>query len=621
MGDGMTQLDDVARKRTLPGRLSAFARDRGEAPALRQKQLGIWEEISWQQYYRRTCGVARMLWQLGVRPSDHVAILSDNRPEWLFADLAVQAIGARSAGIYQTSPAADVRYVLEHCTARVLFCEDQEQVDKLMELSRVAERGGETLLPKLEHIVVFDPRGTRGYEEPRLRPFDAFLEEGLRLFDAEPSFMEERLAALDPSAPSMVVYTSGTTGQPKGALISSANVCEPADSIAKQYGVTDRDMVLSYLPMCHVAEKIYSVFLPLSTGLIVHFGESIDTVQEDLREVSPTLFLGVPRIWEKMHASLMIRMKSSSWLKRTLFFHFVDKGNAIAAREREGKRNALDSIQLALGEALVFRALQERLGLRRCRIPMSGAAPIAQELLGWFHGVGIPIYEGFGMTELAGASHFNRPGDFKLGSVGQPLPVVEQRIAEDGEILLRGVCVFIGYLHNDDATRAMIDDEGWLHTGDIGEIDDKGFLRITGRKKEIIITAGGKNLSPERIENALKTSPYIKEVVAIGDKRSFVSALVQIEYDTVGDWAQRRGMPYTAYPDLAGKAEVLQLVESEIERCNALLGRVEQVRKFRILPKELHQDDGELTATQKVRRRVVSDKYGELIAGMYGGGS
>ena len=609
----IASLDEKTLRATLPGRLAWFAKQRADKPALRHKHLGIWEEITWAQYYERTSAVARALWERGLRSGGHAGILSDNRPEWLFADLAIQALGARSVGVYQTSPAADVQYVLSHSRSTALFCEDQEQVDKLMEIG-----GG---LPELKHIIVFEPRGTRGYADPRLQSFDDFLAEGMRLLEREPGFMHERLAALDPSSASMIVYTSGTTGQPKGAMLCSNNVCEPTDAIAKMLNVTEKDAVLSYLPLCHVAEKIYSVNLPLATGLVVHFGESIDTVQEDLREVSPTVFLGVPRIWEKMHASLLIRMKSSSWLKRTLFFYFVNKGVELERKKRHGKSSPLDALIRAAGDVLVFRALQERLGLRRCRVPGSGAAPIAPELLEWFHGVGVPIYEGFGMTELAGGSHFNRPSMYKLGTVGPSIEGVTQRLAEDGEILLRGKCVFMGYLHNEEATRAMIDEEGWLHTGDIGETDADGYLKITGRKKEIIITAGGKNLSPERIENALKTSAFIKEAVAIGDKRNFVSALVQIEYDTVGDWAQRQSLPYTSYPDLASKPEVIKLIEEEVERCNALLGRVEQVRKVKILPKELHQDNGELTATQKVRRKVVSERYADLIAGMYRGGA
>jgi long-chain acyl-CoA synthetase len=607
-----TTLNDAELLQTLPGRLARFAKLRPERPALREKTLGIWQEISWAEYYQNVSATARMLWELGVRPGDHVAILSDNCPEWLYADLGAQAIGARSAGVYQTSPASDVAFIVNHSRARVLFCEDQEQMDKVMEVRAD--------LPTLQQIVVIDPRGTRGYDEPRMQGWQGFLARGKALLEAEPGFMDERLRALDPTAPSMVVYTSGTTGQPKGAMICSANVLQSVESVVGMFGATDQDQVLSYLPLCHVAEKIYSVFLPLVSGLVVHFGESIDTVQEDLREVSPTIFLGVPRIWEKMHASLLIRMQNSSPLKKKLFFHFVHKGKEIAARRRRGESSPTDAITWALGDLLVFRPLQERLGLRRCRVPSSGAAPIAAELLEWFHGVGVPIYEGFGMTELAGASHFNPPGDFKLGTVGRVLPSLEHRIGEDGEILVRGPSVFKGYLHNEAATREMIDDDGWLHTGDIGEIDAQGFLKITGRKKELIITAGGKNISPERIENALKTSPFIKEAVALGDRKNFIAALVQIEYDTVGDWAQRQNLPYTSYGDLAGKPEVVKLVEEEVQRCNELLARVEQVRKFRILPKELHQDDGELTATQKVRRRVVVTKYEEIVSGLYKGG-
>ncbi|MDD9936623.1 MAG: AMP-dependent synthetase/ligase, partial [Myxococcales bacterium] len=409
--------------------------------------------------------------------------------------------------------------------------------------------------------------------------------------------------------------------KPKGAMIGSANVTRYTDDFVKLVGATEDDLILSYLPLCHVAEKIYSVFLPLATGLVVHFGESIDTIQQDLPEVSPTIFLGVPRIWERNHAALMIKMQNSSPLKKKLFFHFTAKGAEIKKKERDGKPlSAGDKLNWWLGDKLVFRPLQERLGLRRCRLPGSGAAPISPELLEWFHGVGIPIGEGFGMTELAGASHFNMPEDFKIGTVGRPIGSIEQKIEQDGEICIRGDNVFIGYLHNEEATRHTIDEEGWLHTGDIGEIDEDGFLRITGRKKEIIITAGGKNISPEKIENALKTSPYVKEAVAIGDQRKFISALVQIDYDSVGDWAQRRDMPYTSYADLAAKPDVVKLVEEELKKANDILARVENVRSFKILPKELHEDDGELTATQKVRRSAISERYGELIESIYRGG-
>jgi len=600
----------AALQSTLPGQLAALAASRPDDVALREKRLGIWQEISWKNYLAEVAATGRMLRELGVGPGDHVAILSDNRPEWLFADLASQGIGARAVGIYQTNPPADVAYILQHSGSRVLFCEDQEQVDKVLEL------GAET--PELQHIVVFDPRGTRSYDEARLRPWSEFIARGRELLATEPGWFLDEIERRRPAEPTMVVYTSGTTGQPKGALLSSKNVVATARSMAPVLGLQQGDSLLSYLPLCHVAEKIFSLFLPLSTGAVVHFGESIATVREDLRDVSPTIFLGVPRIWEKVHASVLIKMQDSSWLKRTLFDFFSRKGRAAAERRLAGKARLTDRVTRLLGDLLVFRALQEQLGLRRCHLPCSGAAPISRDLLLWFHGIGVPIVEGYGMTECGGVSHITPPGRAHLGSVGPVIEGTQCRIADDGEILLRGDNVFAGYLHNPEATEDTVRD-GWLHTGDIGEEDANGYLRITGRKKEIIITAGGKNLSPEKIENALKTSPYLREAVAIGDGRKFISALVQVDYETTASWADRRDLPYTSYADLTGKDEVRALVGEEIGRANELLAHVEQVREFTILGKELHQDDGELTATQKVRRQAVMQIYGELIEAMYGG--
>jgi long-chain acyl-CoA synthetase len=590
----------------LAGRLHRFAATRGADVAIREKRLGVWRELTFGDY---DAAVRRAAWALsraGVGPGDHVAILSDNRPEWLYADLGAQAIGARAVGIYQTNPAADVAYVLAHCGARVLFCEDQEQVDKA-----VAVRA-ET--PSVERVVVIDPRGTRHTGDPRLVSYEDFL---AAAGEPDAAWYEAELARRDPDEPAMIVYTSGTTGPPKGAMLSNRNVLFGAEDVARMVGLSPKDSLLSYLPLCHVAEKIFTLFLPLSVGCTVHFGESIETVTADLREVSPTVFLGVPRIWEKMHAGVTLRMKDASWLKRTLFDVFTRRGAAAVARRLEGRETVGDRVMHRLGDLLVFRPLQERLGLRRCRMPISGAAPISPELLRWFHGVGIHILEGYGQTEGAGVSHINLPGAVRLGTVGRPLPQVECRLAGDGEILVRGANVFRGYLHNPDATRDTVDEEGWLHTGDVGSVDGDGYLSITGRKKEILITSGGKNLSPERIENALKTSPFIKEAVAIGDRRNFVSALVQIEYDAVSDWATRRAIAHTSFGDLAGRAEVVALVAAEIEKANELLARVEQVRAFRLLPRELSQDEGELTATQKVRRRQVLGGYADLVESMY----
>ena len=317
-----------------------------------------------------------------------------------------------------------------------------------------------------------------------------------------------------------------------------------------------------------------------------------------------------------MDAKLQVKMKDSSWSKRKLFDFWHERGRRIAEKRRHGNLGVVGKIIYFFAWLFVFRALRERLGLGRCRVPVTGAAPISEHLMEWFHAIGVDIMEGYGQTECAGVSHLNRPGNIKLGTVGRTLPGVECQIDEDGEILVRGPNVFEGYLHNEEATEETIVD-GWLRTGDIGELDSDGFLSITGRKKQIIITAGGKNLSPEKIENALKTSPYIKEAVAIGDQRKFISALVQIDADAVGDWASRKGIAYTSFRDLTEKEEVVDLVDREIREANDKLARVEQVKKFRLFPKELHQDDDEVTATQKVRRSVIEEKYEDLIESMY----
>ncbi len=594
---------------TLPGRLVLWAHDRPDAVALRVKDFGRWEEITWRGYLDRVRMVAMALRDLGVEPGDHVAIHSENRPEWMYVDLAVQGIGARSVGVYQTNPPADVAYLLNHSRSVVHFAEDQEQVDKAVAIADQT--------PSVRHLIAFDPRGTWACGDPRLMSWEALLARGQELLEEEPDWYLERVLELDPGAPSMVVYTSGTTGKPKGAMISSRNALF-SEGMAEDLGYAEKDIILSYLPLCHVAEKIFSLFTAMFSGCVVHFGESIETVRGDLREVSPTIFLGVPRIWEKMYASVNLRMKDASWLKRTLFEACVSTGRRLAAKREEGSMRATDRLQWWLCDLLVFRALQEQLGMRRCRIPISAAAPIAPEILQWLHAIGVPVREGYGQTECAGVSHINLPGSNRLGSVGTPIPGLEQRIADDGEVLVRGPNVFVGYLHDPEATASTIDADGWLHTGDIGTIDDDGYLWITGRKKELIITSGGKNMSPETIENALKTSPYIHEAVAVGDGRKFISALVQIEYDVVADWASRASIQYTSFADLSANSAVIKLLDGEVYHCNDLLPRVAHVRAFRTLPKELNEDDGELTATRKVRRRNVHAAYAHLIDDIYG---
>lgn len=610
-----------ASSRTLPGLVHHWSEQTPTAISLREKRLGLWREITWRDYWHNVVAVALELENLGVTAGDAVAILSDNRPEWLFADLGAQLLGALAVGIYQTNPPEDVAYILTHSRAKVLIAEDQEQVDKALAAVSAprAEPTVSNQTPTLTSLVVIDPRGTRHYDDPRLTRWDTFIASGHRRREAHPQRAAELLARLAPDQPTMVVYTSGTTGQPKGALITANNVLSTAREVMPMMRVDPHDTLLSYLPLCHVAEKIFTFFLPLSSGAVVHFGESINTVREDLREVAPTIFLGVPRIWEKIHASVTLKMKDASFLKRTLYQRFLARRAAIARKQREtNRRSALDHLFWFLGDLLIFRALRHRLGLARCRVPVSGAAPISADLLAWFHAIGVPVVEGYGQTECGGVSHLNLPTRFRLGTVGRRVPSFEERIAEDGEIQVRGPGVFAGYLHDPEATARTIDPDGWLKTGDIGQLDADGFLAITGRKKEILITSGGKNISPEKVENALKLSPYIKEAVAIGDARAYLGALIQIDYDNVGDWATRRGLAYGDYSDLASRPEVIDLIAKAIDEANHHLAQVEHVRAFRLLPRELNQDDGELTATQKVRRREVLARYDGLIRAMYG---
>jgi len=583
---------------TLPGRLAVFAHHWPERVALREKHRGLWRAYSWAQYLENTLAVAEALSGQGLKAGDSIAIISDNRPEWLFADLGAQALGVLSAGVYVTNPPADVAFVLNHSRARVVFCEDQEQVDKVL--------GAPEPLPLLERIVVIDPEGTRDYRDPRLVMWDAFVAPGLpRVRARHADDVESQMQQLDAARPAVIVYTSGTTAQPKGALLTSASMLSMSGTYFEELGGREDDTLLSYLPLCHVAEKIFSQFTPLTSGATVHFGESLDTVRQDLVEVSPTIFLGVPRIWEKIHAGIEVAIRNTTPEKRALF-HWAMR---VAQRHRSG-------LQRWLADVLVLRALRERLGLGRVRLAVSGAAPIAPELLHWFHHIGVPILEGWGLSESCGISHVNLPGAFRIGTVGRALKGVDCKLAEDGEILIKGPHIFSGYLHNEQATREAVTD-GWLHTGDLGAVDADGYLSITGRKKEILINAGGKNLSPAKIENALKTSPYIKEAAAVADGRAFTSALIQIEGDLVGDWAARSGLAYTSFEDLSGKPEVVKLIDGEVRRINETLARVEQVRAFRLLPKELHQDDGEMTATQKLKRRVVYERFAALIEDMY----
>jgi long-chain acyl-CoA synthetase len=612
--------------------MAARVRDRAAATphqvAMRHKDLGIWQEISWARYWDTAQTVANALIALGVQPGDRVAVHSENRPEWIFVDAATVAIRAMTVGLYPTNPPAEVRHLLSHSGARVLVAEDQEQVDKALEVLEHC--------PDLEHIVYLEPRGIRNrYTNPKLLFWDDLLAIGAAHRNTDPDAVARRMADARAEDIATLIYTSGTTGAPKGVMLSVSNVEFAIDTLVRGGGFTSPapspdDLLLSYLPLCHVAERIFTTWFNAGAGVQVNFAESIATVQPNLREIQPTILFGVPRIWEKILAGVMIRIAGASRLKQGYARFWLKVADRIGSRlVRTGGRHTMTTrISYGIGWLFFYRALRERIGMRRVRYAASGAAPIAPEVLKFFMGIGVPMHEVYGMTENTAIATGNRPGRVALGTVGEPQEGTELAIdAETGEIMTRHPGVFVGYFNDPAATAAVLTPDGWLRTGDVGRWmagpgagpnDEPRHVKITDRVKDIIITAGGKNISPSEIENALKASPYLKEAIVIGDRRAFVSALIGIELDTVGDWAQRRGLAYTTYRDLAEKPEVRKLVQGVVDQVNARLATVEQVREFRMLPKELDHEDGELTATQKVRRSAIVTGFADLVDDIYG---
>jgi long-chain acyl-CoA synthetase len=571
--------------------------------------LGRWKEYDWETYARRTAATMAGLRELGVEPGDKVAIHAENRPAWVFADLAIQAMGAISVGVYPTSPASEVEYLLSHSEAKVVIVEDEEQYDKTAEVRH--------LLPHLRHIVVVDPRGVRHDGDGTVLTLADVEAMGAGATIDDLAEASARLASDDVA---IIVYTSGTTGPPKGAMISHGNLMAAARSARGIYDVAADDDVLSYLPLCHIAERLISVVNAVGLGYRVNFGEGGDALLTDLGEVQPTFFVGVPRVWEKMLAAVEIRMGDASWLKRAVYRFWKSQGTRLARKRMRDAMNPFDHVWYALGWAMLYRSTRQKLGLMRVRNAVSGAAPISPAVLEYFWALGVPVREVYGQTENTAQATMTPAGDVRIGTVGVPVPGAEVRIdPATGEILTRGSGTFVGYYRNPEATAETVDSDGWLHTGDVGVIDGDGFLTITDRMKDIIITAGGKNISPSEIENKLKVSPFIREAIVVGDGRKYLTALIGIESDTVGNWATRKQIPYTTYADLSAKPEVEKLIADVVAEANVELAQVETIKAFRLLQKELDQEDGEMTATQKVKRAAIAAEFADLIDSMYKG--
>ena len=608
----------------LPCLLRHWARTRPDRLALREKDRGVWKRTTWAAYEARVRDFAIGLEKLGFMKGDRLAIAGEDTPEWIIADLAAQALGGVTVGIYPTNPWPELQYIVRHSRSRFVVCGDQEQVDKVLDASE--NEGG---LPHVERIVCIDMKGMRGYDDPRLVSFESVSRQGREALGASEGVRHwnDLLDRISPDDVSVIVYTSGTTGPPKGAQLTHYNLMFCGDNLCRRYGLgADNYTVLCYLPLCHVAERVISVVLHLQTGGNINFAESIDTVYEDIREIGPTVFLGVPRIWEKMRQSVLIQLQDATWLERRVFeWVFRRTHSRLVASER---KNA-DGRQPANGPwarleqgffwLILFRSLQRHMGLDHSFVRICGGASVGPETLRFFEVLGLPVYQVYGLTE-SGGMIFTQDAQTRLhGCAGCAIDGIEYRIEEDGELIVRGPNVFAGYLFDAEGTQSVLDSDGWLRTGDVVEKAPNGEIRVIDRKKAIIITSGGKNIAPSEMENALKESMYIREVIIVGEARHFVSALIQIDMDAVGKWAQEQGLAYTNYRSLARLPEVRELVAGVVNGANERFAKVARVRKFVILDKELDHDDGELTATQKVKRAFIEVKFAKEIASIYGG--
>jgi len=596
---------------TLPKRLQAMAGKYGHSRiALREKEYGIWQQFTWQDYLDRVRDFCLGLVSLGFQRGEKVAIVGDNRPEWVIAELAAQSAGGTSVGIYQDSLAKEMAYVIDHADATFLVVEDQEQVDKILEVR--------DQIPKVRRLIYYDPKGLRTYTDPWLLYFPDVLAMGREYGRQHPGLFEEMVAAGDGEDTAILCYTSGTTGAPKGAMLSHRNLLAMGDTIQTVDPLTPDDDFLSFLPLAWIGEQMTALAMHLSIGFTVNFPEEPDTVQENLREIGPHVMFSPPRIWEDMVTRVQVKIQDAGWLKRKLWELFQPVGLRVAdlrfARKPVPFR---DRLLYALGELLVFSAIKDHLGLSRLRRAYTGGAALGPDVFRFYHALGVNLKQIYGQTEIVGIAVLHRDDAIRFHTVGTPLPGGEMAISPEGEILLKSGAVFQGYYKMpEESARALAG--GWLHTGDAGYIEEEsGQLVVIDRLKDVMRLSSGEIFSPNFLENKLKFSPYIKEAVTVGDGRTHVVAMINIDLQSVGHWAESRAIPYTTYQDLSQKEPVLDLIAGEIHRVNADLPEAARIRSFVILHKELDADDEELTRTRKLRRAFVYAKYDPVIQGLY----
>ncbi|HVT57325.1 MAG TPA: AMP-binding protein [Thermoanaerobaculia bacterium] len=594
---------------TFPKLLLRTAARLGARTALREKELGIWQATTWQQYHDHVRDFSLGLTSLGLQRGDKVAIIGDNRPEWLYAELAVQGAGGTSVGIYQDSNLHEVAYVIDHSDAVFVVAEDQEQVDKILDLIGK--------LPKVRNVVYSDPRGMRHYRHPALISFEAVEERGRAVARRQPDSWAASVAAGRADDVAIICYTSGTTGFPKGAMLTFRNLLTMAASLNQVDAKLPDDEFVSFLPLAWIGEQMMSLASSLALGFTVNFPEEPATVMEDIREIGPHIMFAPPRIWENVNSMVQVKIMDTTRGKRLMYRLCMPVGYKIA-----DFRSARQPVPLRwriahfFAGVLLFRALRDRLGLTNIRSCSTGGAALGPDVFRFFHALGVPLRQIYGQTEISGISCIHADDDIRFHTVGRPIPGTQIAISEHGEILSRSPSVFAGYYKNEAATQETLAG-GWLHSGDAGYIAEDGHLVVIDRMKDVMQLAGGARFSPQYVENRLKFSPYVKEAMVIGKDRPYLAAMLCIDMGIVGKWAESRKLSYTTYTDLSAKAEVYELLHREVEKVNETLPAAARIKKFVLLYKELDADDEELTRTRKVRRAFVEERYQEVIAALY----
>jgi len=584
---------------------------RGDRPAIREKKFGIWQPTSWREWLQISKDIAFGLHASGFRPGDVASIIANAVPEWVYADMGILCAGGVSSGIYPTDSSSQVEYLINDSSTKVIFAEDEEQLDKILACR--------SRCPTLQKIVVFDMEGLHGFSDPMVLSLAEFMALGRNHEQDNEALWDEMIGSRNANDLAILVYTSGTTGPPKGAMHSNRSVTHQMRHANDLFPSSDNEERLVFLPLCHVAERIGGYYISLALGSVMNFAESPETVPDNLREVQPTAFLAVPRVWEKFYSGVTIALKDATTFQNWMYRKALAIGNRVTEYKLQGDTPPL-SLRLANSAAyyLVFRNIRRMLGLDRCRLAFTGAAPIAPDLIRWYLALGIDMREVYGQTENCGVATVMPPDRIKLGSVGKAAPWGEVAISPQGEILIRGDFLFMGYLNQPEKTAETIDAKGWLHTGDVGSIDNEGFVRITDRMKDIIITSGGKNITPSEIENQLKFSPYVSDAVVIGDKRPYLTCLLMIDQENVEKYAQDHDIPFTNYASLCRAAEIQDLIQREIEAVNVNFARVETIKKFYLIERQLTPEDEELTPTMKLKRSFVNKRYAAEINAMYG---